>query len=73
MRKASRTLADRHTGLFRVYAAELYAKSAFPAAIYGPTWWPTLRLVTCGGGFDRRTGQYLGNVVVFAEYVGQAG
>jgi sortase family protein len=67
------TLADRRTGLFRVYAAELYAKSAFPPAIYGPTWWPTLRLITCGGRFDPATGHYLANTVVFAEYVGQRG
>ena len=66
------TLADRRTGRFRVYAAELYAKSAFPA-IYGPTWWPTLRLITCGGRFDPATGHYLANTVVFAEYVGQRG
>ena len=65
------TLADRHTGVFRVYAAGLYAKSAFPPAIYGPTWWPTLRLITCGGPFDQATGHYLANTVVFAEYVGQ--
>ena len=29
-------LADRRTGLFRVYAAELYAKPAFPLAIMVP-------------------------------------
>ena len=67
------TLADRRTGLFRVYAAELYAKPAFPPAIYGPTWWPTLRLITCDGRFDPGTGHYLANTVVFAEYVGQRG
>ena len=67
------TLADRHTGVFRVYAAELYAKSAFRPAIYGPTWWPTLRLITCGGRFDPATGHYLANTVVFAECVGQRG
>jgi len=67
------TLADRRTGIFRVYAAELYPKAAFPAAIYGATWWPTLRLVTCGGRFDRATGHYVANTVVFAEYAGQRG
>jgi hypothetical protein len=41
--------------------------------VYGYTRWPTLRLITCGGEFDRRSGQYLGNIVVFAEYVGQRG
>jgi len=64
-------LADRHTALFRVYAAELYQKASFPRAIYSYTQWPTLRLITCGGAFDRHTRSYLGNTVVFAEYVGQ--
>jgi hypothetical protein len=68
------TLTDRRTAVFRVYGVGLYPKTDFPSqSVYGYTRWPTLRLVTCGGGFDRHTGQYLGNVVVFAEYVGQAG
>jgi hypothetical protein len=68
------TLADRRTAVFRVYGAGLYLKTGFPSlGVYGYTRWPTLRLITCGGEFDRRTGQYLGNVVVFAEYVGQSG
>jgi hypothetical protein len=68
------TLADARTAVFRVYGVGLYPKADFPAqGVYGYTRWPTLRLVTCGGGFDRHTGRYLGNVVVFAEYVGQAG
>ena len=68
------TLADRRTAVFRVYGAGLYLKTDFPSlGVYGYTRWPTLRLITCGGEFDRRSGQYLGNVVVFAEYVGQRG
>jgi hypothetical protein len=55
-----------------VYGAGLYLKTDFPSlGVYGCTRWPTLRLITCGGEFDRRTGQCPGNVVVFAEYVGQ--
>ncbi|WP_247659418.1 class F sortase [Micromonospora sp. U56] len=34
--------------------------------MYGPTPGPELRLVTCGGAFDRRTGHYRDNLVVFA-------
>jgi hypothetical protein len=68
------TLADRRTAVFRVYGAGLYPKTHFPTlGVYGYTRWPTLRLITCGGEFDRHTRQYLGNVVVFAEYVGQGG
>jgi hypothetical protein len=68
------SLADRRTAVFRVYAAGLYLKTGFPTlAVYGYTRWPTLRLITCGGEFDRHTGHYLGNIVVFAEYVGWRG
>jgi sortase (surface protein transpeptidase) len=62
-------LADRTEALFRVYAVREYAKAAFPASVvYGTTPGAELRLVTCGGAFDRRTGHYVDNVVVFARY-----
>lgn len=65
------TLEDRHVAIFRVYAIVMYAKAAFPSAVvYRYTQWPTLRLITCGGRFDRRTHHYLSNVVAFAAYVG---
>jgi hypothetical protein len=28
---------------------------------------PVLRLITCGGSFDRSTGHYRDNIIVFAE------
>jgi hypothetical protein len=66
------TRQDRQTAVFRVYSAALYLKADFPTrAVYSYTSWPTLRLITCGGEFDRATGHYLGNTVVFAEYIGQ--
>jgi Sortase domain len=65
------TLADHKTARFVVTSAALYSKSAFPAdTVYGPTTWPTLRLVTCGGVFDHRTGHYLSNTVIFATFSG---
>jgi hypothetical protein len=68
------TLRDRKVAAFRVYSVALYRKSAFPtASVYSYTRWPTLRLITCGGAFDRRTQHYLGNIVVFAKFVGAAG
>jgi sortase (surface protein transpeptidase) len=68
------TLKDRRTGVFKVYSAALYQKADFPAlAIYSYTSWPSLRLITCGGAFDTATEHYLGNTVVFAQYVGQRG
>jgi hypothetical protein len=66
------TLEDRQTAVFRVYSAAVYLKADFPTrTVYSYTSWPTLRLITCGGNFDQQTGHYLGNTVVFAEYIGQ--
>jgi hypothetical protein len=65
-------LRSGRTAIFEAYSVALYRKTRFPTAkVYGYTSWPTLRLVTCGGEFDPRTGHYLGNTVVFASYVGQ--
>lgn len=42
-------------------------KTAFPTAVvYGPTPLSELRLVTCGGEFDRVAGSYRDNVIVEA-------
>jgi Sortase domain len=65
-------LQDRRIGTFKVYAVALYPKAGFPAAaVFRYTSWPTLRLITCGGPFDPVTHHYLGNIVVYASYVGQ--
>jgi hypothetical protein len=64
-------LHDGQTVVFETYSVALYNKTRFPTArVFGYTSWPTLRLITCGGVFDRHTGHYLGNVVAFASYVG---
>jgi hypothetical protein len=57
-------------GVFRVYSVRKFAKTLFPTTtVYGPTPDPELRLITCGGAFDRTTGSYLSNIVVFASQV----
>lgn len=67
-------LRNGRTAVFETYSVALYLKTRFPTSrVYGYTSWPTLRLVTCGGEFDPRTGHYLGNTVAFASYVGQRG
>jgi sortase (surface protein transpeptidase) len=59
---------DGETVRFVVSRVEQHAKDAFPTAgVYGPTDTAELRLVTCGGAFDRRRGSYRDNVVVFAR------
>lgn len=52
---------------FVVRGAESFAKSAFPSQrVYGATDDPELRLISCGGSFDRRTHSYRENLVVWA-------
>lgn len=60
--------ADGTTVAFVVYRLADYRKAAFPAgAVYAPTTQPELRLITCTGTFNRATGHYLGNFVVYAR------
>jgi hypothetical protein len=57
--------------VFTVTAVEKFAKDQFPtAAVYGSVPDQELRLITCGGIFDRSLGSYLSNVVVFARLSG---
>jgi hypothetical protein len=52
---------------FRVHRVERWPKAGFPTRlVYGATRRPTLRLITCGGAFDSRTGHYVDNTIVFA-------
>jgi len=62
------TRADGTVVTFHVDGVEQYAKDAFPTAtVYGPVPGPALRLLTCGGSFDRTSGHYRDNVVVYAS------
>jgi sortase (surface protein transpeptidase) len=55
---------------FEVTGIARYAKAAFPTdAVFGPVTGPVLRVITCGGDFDRASGHYLDNVVVTARPV----
>jgi hypothetical protein len=61
------TRADGTTLRFRVTRVARYAKSAFPTAeVYGPVPDAELRLITCGGRFDRARRSYVDDVVVYA-------
>lgn len=55
---------------YRVTETADYPKADFPTArVFGATAADTLRVITCGGVFDRDAGSYLDNRVVFAERV----
>lgn len=56
--------------VFAVREVRVYPKDEFPTyEVYRNTSGPELRLITCGGEFDRSTGHYRDNTVVFAEQV----
>jgi sortase (surface protein transpeptidase) len=60
--------ADRTSVQFAVANVVQYPKQAFPtAAVFGPAPEPLLRLITCGGTFDRSRRSYRDNVVVTAR------
>ena len=62
---------DGTTAVFTVDRLKTYAKADFPAAlVYGQTPDAELRIITCGGGFDRARQEYTGNVVLFAHLSG---
>lgn len=59
---------DGVTAAFVVTHAERVAKNAFPTQrVYGDTAGAELRLITCGGVFDRTSGHYRDNVIVYAR------
>ncbi|MFG2809231.1 class F sortase [Streptomyces massasporeus] len=62
--------ADGRIAVYTVDKVKSYEKAHFPSQeVYGARGRPELRLITCGGSYDRRKG-YSGNVVVFAHLTG---
>lgn len=60
--------ADGSTVTFTITRVSRVAKTRFPTdLVYAPSLDPTLRLVTCGGAFDRSRGSYRDNVIAYAE------
>jgi hypothetical protein len=60
--------ADGTSVAFRITKVSRVPKVSFPTdRVYAPTLDPALRLVTCGGSFDRARGSYRDNVIAFAD------
>jgi sortase (surface protein transpeptidase) len=60
----------RATETFEVTLLLSAPKAAFPTErVFGPVADPELRLITCSGPFDRSTGHYVDNTIVFARQV----
>ncbi|MBO3741179.1 class F sortase [Actinoplanes sp. NEAU-H7] len=61
---------DGTVARFTVTKVAAYPKRDFPShQVYASLDRPGLRLITCGGVFDRGRGSYRSNIVVFAEAV----
>ena len=61
------TRADHTAAVFRVRGVNRYAKKTFPTfTVFGNTPDAQLRLITCGGDFDRAAHGYTDNIVVYA-------
>lgn len=72
--RATITRKDGSVVTFQVDAIQQVPKDAFPTKkVYGDIGFPGLRLITCGGSFDKRTGHYIDNVIAYGHLVaGQA-
>ncbi|MBO2450040.1 class F sortase [Actinomadura barringtoniae] len=61
---------DGSTAEFDIDSVERFNKDSFPTQrVYGQLNYPGLRLITCGGTFDRATGHYTDNVIAFGHLV----
>lgn len=61
------TLADGVSVGYRIRGVRVYLKAELPALLFaGAKGVAVLALITCGGPFDRTTGHYADNVVVYA-------
>jgi sortase (surface protein transpeptidase) len=55
---------------YEVYKVEDHAKAEFPTVdVFGATLADEVRLITCGGEYNRAIGRYVDNLVVFASRV----
>jgi hypothetical protein len=64
------TRQDGSAAVFRVTQVKEYPKDNFPTGdVYGDLDHPGLRLITCGGAFDRQTRNYEDNIVAYADLV----
>jgi Sortase domain len=71
--KVTVTRKDGSAPVFRVTRVARFPKNSFPTKlVYGFVGHSALRLITCGGSFNRATGHYEDNIVAFADLVAPA-
>lgn len=63
---------DGTIAVFRIDSVERFSKNDFPTQrVYGDVDYAAIRLITCGGAFDRATGHYVDNIIAFGHLVGE--
>ena len=68
--RSSSTVRTRTWPTFVVDFKEQQLKKELPVdRIWNNTSEPLIRLITCGGDFDRSSGHYLSNVIVYGHLV----
>ncbi|MEU3274360.1 class F sortase [Saccharomonospora sp. NPDC006951] len=61
---------DKSVVTYVVDRTQKVGKDRFPTeAVYGNTTGPEIRLITCGGAFDRKRGSYEENLIVYGHLV----
>ena len=66
------TRTDGTVAVFTVDEIQVAPRNAFPTQkVYAATPYPALRLITCGGGFDKKAHEYLGSTIVYAHLSGE--
>ena len=59
---------EEDVALFLVDSVELVPKTQFPTErVWSDAEEPVIRLVTCGGEYDRASGHYLANLIVYGH------
>ncbi|WP_246236444.1 class F sortase [Actinomadura chibensis] len=62
--------SDGRTAVFEFDSIERVDKDRFPTGrVYGDPGYAAIRLITCGGRFDRGTGHYTDNVIAYGHLV----
>jgi hypothetical protein len=62
------TRADHSVAVFTIDEVQAALKADFPTDdVYAATPYAGLRLITCGGEYDKKTREYLGNTIVYAH------
>ncbi|MCP9952944.1 hypothetical protein LUX39_35280 [Actinomadura madurae] len=66
--------ADGRTAVFRIDSVERVRKDRFPTRrVYTDPGYAAIRLITCGGRFDRGTGHYTDNVIAYGHLLRSEG